>query len=153
MRFKPFATLAMTAALLWMIAGCNHSTVVTGHVTCDGQPIQKGSIAFSPADGQGPSCGGPIANGQYQLEVPPGQKIVQISRLKAVAFDRNDGRQAALADEAIKRGDTSGTYDCVDPAFAQAEGNHARIEVKPGNQTIDFSLKTPTTQSTDAKRI
>lgn len=150
---KPCATLVMAASLLWMIAGCNRPTVVTGHVACDGQPVQNGSITFLPADGQGPSCGGPIANGQYQLEVPPGQKIVQISGLKAVAFDRNDERQAALADEAAKRGDVRGTYDCVDPAFAQAKGNHARIEVKPGSQTVDFSLKYPTTPSTTPARM
>ena len=101
------------------------------------------AASFQPADGHGASCGGPIVDGQYRVEVAPGEKTVQIIGLKTVRYDRNNAAQAGLADAAAARGDTSGTYDCVDRTITAAEGNHAKIEVKPGSQTLDFDLKQP----------
>lgn len=70
--------------LLLFFCGCGTGLVtVEGKVTWQDQPVEEGTIVFDPADGQGPSAGGKIQNGQYQLAgnsaVPPGEKIVRIS--------------------------------------------------------------------------
>jgi hypothetical protein len=54
---------------------------VRGKVTFEGKPVE-GVISFEPADGQGPTSGGTITGGRYELtgtaRVAPGQKIVRI---------------------------------------------------------------------------
>ncbi|MCS7306377.1 MAG: hypothetical protein NZ602_14875 [Thermoguttaceae bacterium] len=77
------------AAWLWLVglallSGCGSSLVVVeGQVTWDGKPVEEGNIVFEPADGQGPTAGGKIQNGQYRLAGPsavqPGDKIVRIT--------------------------------------------------------------------------
>ncbi|MCL2349181.1 MAG: hypothetical protein FWC50_13100 [Planctomycetaceae bacterium] len=52
---------------------------VTGKVTVDGEPIEKGAIMFAPVDGQTAMGGGAIINGNYTAEVPPGKKKVLVS--------------------------------------------------------------------------
>ena len=85
--------LALTTATLLMLilVGCKPSTVASGRVTYEGQAVRKGSILFQPADGHGASCGGPIIDGRYRLEVTPGKKTVEILGVKTVRYDRNDG--------------------------------------------------------------
>lgn len=64
---------------------------VEGTVSYDGKPVEEGTISFAPADGQGPTAGGPIQNGKYHLAgesgVAPGKKIVRITAV------RKTGRQ------------------------------------------------------------
>ncbi len=72
------------AAGLVLLCGCGSGLVtVEGQVTWEGQPIEQGAIVFEPADGQGPSAGGKIQNGQYRLAgdsaMQPGEKIVRIT--------------------------------------------------------------------------
>lgn len=55
---------------------------VTGSVTFGGKPIEKGSIVFDPADGQGTSAMGGIENGQFTAQVPAGEKILRISAVR-----------------------------------------------------------------------
>lgn len=73
--------------LLWACAGCGDGRVtVRGEVTFDGQPVEKGVIAFEPADGAGPMAGGEIRDGKYVLSgdsaVTPGEKIVRITGVR-----------------------------------------------------------------------
>lgn len=68
-------------------AGCGDGRVaVEGEVTFDGQPVEKGTIAFEPADGAGPMAGGEIQDGRYVLSgdaaVIPGEKIVRITAVR-----------------------------------------------------------------------
>ncbi len=78
-------TGGLFAVMLLICWGCGRGGLVTveGKVTWQDQPVEEGTIVFDPADGQGPSAGGKIQNGQYQLAgdsaVPPGEKIVRIS--------------------------------------------------------------------------
>lgn len=75
----------LTAILVVAIGpGCNSGRFpIQGEVTFDGQPVETGTIAFEPADGQGPTTGGQIKNGKYALmgnAAPlPGKKKVRIS--------------------------------------------------------------------------
>src|SRR5690242_8413844 len=76
----------MTLCLL-LFSGCEGkpSGSVTGSVTLDGQPVELGAISFIPVDGQAPTTGGPIQNGQYSVpKVPIGEMKVAISGSKVV---------------------------------------------------------------------
>ncbi len=71
--------------VLAALAGCGGSgrPTIHGQVTFDGEPVEEGTISFEPADGIGPTTGGSIAGGKYQLSgeaAPvPGKKRVRIS--------------------------------------------------------------------------
>jgi hypothetical protein len=69
------------------LTGCGDGKVIVrGTVAVDGQPIEEGSISLEPADGQGPTTGGMIQGGKYELtgiaSVAPGEKIVRIVGLR-----------------------------------------------------------------------
>jgi hypothetical protein len=54
---------------------------VTGRVTFDGQPVAQGHIRFVPAAADAGAIAedvGPITAGQYDLQVHPGAKRVEI---------------------------------------------------------------------------
>ena len=72
-------------------AGCRAkkliTVTVTGKVTVDGEPIEKGSIMFMAEDGQTATGGGAILNGTYTAEVPPGKKRVLVSGGKVVGTE------------------------------------------------------------------
>jgi len=65
-----------------ILAGCGggSSLSVKGNVTVAGQPLEEGAISFEPADGIGPSLGGKIEAGHYQVtgRAASGKKIVRI---------------------------------------------------------------------------
>ncbi|MGE3803093.1 MAG: hypothetical protein AB7K24_00315 [Gemmataceae bacterium] len=69
-------------ALMFCLLGCGKSGpvkhAVSGSVSWMGAPIQKGYIHFVPADGSGVPDALEIENGQYQGEVTPGEKKVEI---------------------------------------------------------------------------
>lgn len=70
---------------LLVCSGCGKSGIdreaVSGAVTLDGKPLASGSILFTP-EGVGPTVGGEIENGQYNLSraigPSPGSYRVQI---------------------------------------------------------------------------
>jgi hypothetical protein len=86
MNRRLIALLAASAVLPCLAAGCGNPAVVSGNVTYEGKAVDDGSIVFLPEDGGGPTCGGPIAAGQYRVPCPtPGKKIVQIIGVKKVS--------------------------------------------------------------------
>lgn len=65
--------IALAAVLTCLTAGCGSDLVaVSGTVTLDGKPADDGSVSFQPADGQGPSAGGSVKEGRFELT--PGLK-------------------------------------------------------------------------------
>ena len=141
---RRWAMPAAISGLLLLVAGCGSSTAVTGSVSYEGQPVESGSITFLPADGQGPSAGAAISGGQYRVdEIAPGEKIVQIVGLKEISFARSSAEMAQQAEEAARRGTASAAVEQASEIPADAEGNNATVEVKPGTQTLDFQLKRP----------
>jgi len=77
----------MACAAILLLGGCSDGKVVVrGMVTVDGQPIDEGSISLEPADGLGPTTGGLIKAGNYELTgnaaAEPGKKIVRIVGLR-----------------------------------------------------------------------
>lgn len=67
--------------------GCapeSRMATVTGTVTIDGTPAEKGSISFIPVDGMSPTAGATIENGKYKSEAPIGESKVEIRVPKVV---------------------------------------------------------------------
>jgi hypothetical protein len=67
--------LVFCAAVAWTLCGCGEPPTgnpVTGRVTFQGQPLDQGSIEFSPAAGQGTVSGGMIRDGQYTIPADSG---------------------------------------------------------------------------------
>jgi hypothetical protein len=139
-----FANACLFAVLV-VATGCNGNTAsVSGTVSYDGRPVDRGSIAFLPADGAGPTAGGDIVDGRYSVSnVTPGQKIVQVIGVKQVPFARSTEEMARRAAENKAKGDGSGLIDPADTVPAEAEGNNARHEIKAGGQTLHIELKRP----------
>jgi hypothetical protein len=91
----------MGLVLVWLAAcvGCGRGlATVEGTVTFDGQPVDKGTIVFEPADGAGPTAGGTIENGEYQLAeeagVMPGEKTVRITAVRKTGRQIEEGPPA-----------------------------------------------------------
>jgi len=80
-RFSGAAALGLALACL-VVAGCGKGGTlsVKGNVSVAGQPLEEGTISFEPADGIGPSLGGRIEAGHYEVtgRAAPGKKIVRI---------------------------------------------------------------------------
>lgn len=133
--------------LLSLIVGCGDSpAIVSGHVTYDGQPVGNGFIQFQPVGNQGASCGGPVVQGQYKVEMSPGKKVIQVIAAGAVDYGRRSPEEEArLLREAVARGDRSGIIQRADIIPPNAEGNNVEVDVQPGKQTRDFNLKRPAT--------
>jgi len=67
--------------------GCSTDTkngTVAGMVTLDGQPLEKGLIRFTPADGQTATADATIAAGKFSATMPVGEKRVSLSSPKVV---------------------------------------------------------------------
>jgi hypothetical protein len=136
--------LACLLLILSPAAGCKQSAGIHGRVTYRGQPVSRGTITFSPDDGVGPTCGGLITDGRYQVaDVTPGKKRVQIVGVKAVKFAHSHEEMARAAKEAASKGDATGIIDRADVIPADADGNNVVIELAAGGQTRDFELRQP----------
>jgi hypothetical protein len=77
--------LSLSIVSVLVAAGCSsdisHGTV-SGTVTLDSGPLEKGLIRFVPADGQTATADATIENGAFTARVPVGEKRVSISAPK-----------------------------------------------------------------------
>jgi hypothetical protein len=133
-----------TASLLLILAagssGCPRSAgVLSGTVTYEGVPVEKGRIEFQHAEGKSAAAGADIVNGRYSISgLAPGPWIAQITAAKKISFPRSTQE---LADQAAKG--LPPPEAPAEPIPADADGNNATIEVSAGAQTRDFALKKP----------
>ena len=81
-----FAVLQMSILCIVLFGCGDNRVVITGTVKVDGKLVDEGSINFSPVDGQGPSTGGKIENGKYELKGAaagtPGAKRVSVTAVQ-----------------------------------------------------------------------
>jgi hypothetical protein len=147
---RPIARARWLFLVLALLASaCSRTCVVSGEVTYEGQPVNDGTITFLPADGKGPSAGGPIKQGKFEVQgLAPGPKVVEVIATKPVNFARSSEEMAKRYDAAKARGDPSGLIDPADVIPADAQGNRVTIEIKPGRQTHDFRLTKPSKKKT-----
>jgi len=129
---------AMAMSLLLFAAGCGSSTVVSGTVTYNGEPINNGSIQFSPEDGKGPIAGGTITGGKYRVEekLTPGKKIVKIEGFKDIDVPTS-------SEEMQRRAEEGAMVELAAQIPENAKGNNITVEVKAGEQTHNFALESP----------
>jgi len=136
------AWLAAVLAVFAAVAGCGGPPQASarGRVTLDGEPLAHGTIAFLPADGKGPTAGGLVTAGGYEVRgMAPGLKLISIEGFAVeAAFPATS---AELAEQAAAR-----PRKPSDPANvaafipADAAGNNAEREVAAGNQVIDVTI-------------
>ncbi len=76
-----------------LLVGCSGESLmpVSGDVTLDGNPIEKGTIRFMPVDGVGPAAEAKIEQGRYEVLVPAGKKNVFIRGLKTIGHNYPSG--------------------------------------------------------------
>jgi hypothetical protein len=121
-----------------LTSGCfsGSAGTVSGNVTFNGKPLEKGLITFSPAGEVGGTAGGEIAAGKYEVTdlVPAKYKvsIAAVPELKIV-MPGDPETKRTLTDEEIRAR--------IDPLPRDTTGREQTIEVKSGKQTIDFKLE------------
>jgi len=141
-----FPSLLLFASLaLATLPGCGSSLAsISGKVTLDGQPLERGYINVLPADGNTTPVGAEITKGRYSVkEIPPGKKIIEIVGVTKVTFASSTEEMMLRAEEAKKKGDDSGLVEPADIIPRNAEGNLQEIELTAGSHSKDFALKTP----------
>jgi len=133
----------LTRVVCWMIligcmaSGCGHhgldvpTATISGIVTLDGQPVEKGTINFIPADGLAPTAGAIVQAGKYSLKAPKGEARIQISAPKVVGtrkiYDTPDSPIEDVVEENI-------------PSIYNAD-SVLTYKVKTNQSNVDFDLK------------
>lgn len=126
------------ALLIASLAGCFSSSTgtVTGVVTFNGQPLEKGLITFSPTGSTGGTAGGDIVAGKFQIEglVPAAYQVsvAALPELKIVGPNDPEAKRT-LSDAEIRA--------LIDPLPPDTTGKEQSIEVKGGQQVLDFKLE------------
>lgn len=127
------------------VAGCRRSietASVSGRVALDGQPVANGTIAFLPTDGKGPTAGGVVAGGAYEVaRLAPGPKIVRIEAFREqVAFPRS---RADMERTSRDPRPPAPTEPPPDPNLIprDAAGNNVEVTIAPGRQSMDFEVR------------
>ncbi|MCI0380917.1 MAG: hypothetical protein L0215_25315 [Gemmataceae bacterium] len=102
MRLSAFLSIAVFAA------GCSSgppSGEVSGTVSIEGTLLERGSIGFVPADGNGQTAGGEIKAGQYIVKSSVGIMKVEIRAPKVVGkqkdYDAPGGKWYPLEEESL----------------------------------------------------
>jgi hypothetical protein len=130
--------LGLVLMALIACGGCGDGKVVVrGAVNVDGQPIEEGAISLEPADAQGPTTGGMIKQGKYELTgnaaVAPGDKIVRIVGL------RKTGKMIEAGPPAPKGSLIAEMVQCVPSHYN--DQSQLRVAVTPGKaNTHNFEL-------------
>ena len=130
MKNNLFAILAGVCLVSVVTTGCDtgpKKVPTTGTVMVGDELVETGSITFDPADGQGPSDGARILNGQFEAEVTTGEKRVKAYGSKVVG-------QVEM-DPVLNPGVMSNKYEDF-PAKVFQEEITVKIEKK--NQVVEI---------------
>jgi hypothetical protein len=137
---------------------------VSGTVTYQGKPLERGTISFTPADGKGRAAGGTITDGQYSLTTQdpedgaiPGKYKVGIVAKEAdpskVDLKIKKGREGT-ATEAEKKAmaivfpqkvaarAAAAAKNLIPAKYSSPETSGLGVEIKEQSNTgVDFELK------------
>jgi hypothetical protein len=130
---------AIVCVLLLACGACNSSSsleraAVKGTVLLDGQPLQEGRILFEPTAGNtGPSAGGSILNGAYEISADKG--VVLGKNLVRINATKPSGKKvpSAIPDQMIDE-----TIEAIPEQF-NAKSTLER-DVQPGPNQFNFEL-------------
>ncbi len=116
---------------LLFVLGCGggiQRQEVSGTVTYDGKPVQRGEVSFVPDDPALAPEGGVIEDGKFRFEAVAGKKTVQIRGSRELPPRPEDGPDAGPM------------YEDYIPARHNT-GSTLTVEVKPGeDNTYEFKL-------------
>ncbi len=120
------------------LAGClsNSSGTVSGSVTFNGQPVEKGLITFSPTGKMGGTAGGDILAGRFRVEkLVPAEYQVSVAALPElkIVMPGDPETKRTLTDAEIRAR--------IDPLPPDTTGKEQTIDVKAGAQVLDFKLE------------
>ncbi|MCC7084014.1 MAG: hypothetical protein IT427_03280 [Pirellulales bacterium] len=124
--------LAASASLSAVGCGNGNRAAVSGTVTLDGKPLQQGVINFLLADGKGPSAGGTITDGQYEISATKG--VMVGSNRVSISSVQPTGRKI----QSLGR---------VDEEYAEAvptrynQQTTLLHEIQPGQNVLNFDLQ------------
>ncbi len=131
---KSIGWFALVVPIALFCAGCGpepNTGEVTGTVSVEGKPTDKGSISFIPVNGQGPTEGAEIIGGKYKSKASLGECKVEIRVPKIVGkkklYDTPDSPVQDVMEEAL-------------PAKYN-ESSELRIDVKKGKNEKNWELK------------
>lgn len=136
---KRVLTPFLSCTVVFLVTGCGDGKVqVRGTVLFEGTPVEEGMIAFEPTDGKGPTTGGPIVGGSYDLKDKAastvGEKIVRIVAVRKTGRKIPAGSPAppgTMVDEMIQ---------CIPKEFN--DHSTMKVQVTAGKANIlDFDLK------------
>ena len=118
---------------LCLSTGCGPEPVVGeiyGTASFDGKAIDKGSISFTPANGQGPSGGGEIIDGKYKCDAALGECKVEIRSPKVVGkkklYDTPESPMQEVFEEVLPQ-----KYN---------EATELRVEINKGKNEKNWEL-------------
>jgi len=131
---------ALIFGSLILVGGCGQgaSSTVTGSVTYNGAPVETGVVSFT-SDDAASSFAADIVSGQYTAkEARPGSYKATVQATSAAA-------KATTSRESFQQqGQTSaGKQESPNYIPENAEGNGQTVEIKDGDQTLDFALTGP----------
>lgn len=94
-------SLGLCVACLLLLSGCggNGELQISGKVTLDGAPIERGTIRFVAEDGTGPAFESTITSGAYTVSMPAGPKKVSILGYKKIGEHHVQGPDSPLVDD------------------------------------------------------
>lgn len=139
------ATRCLIALFVFLCAcGCGGNTGnVSGEVRYNGKPLERGHIAFIPADGKGAPQGGAITSGHYTVaDVPAGPKVVNVfSSSEEAPSIRTPEDMANMTPKMKSNFNPKTGVITADLIPSDAAGNNQRFEVGRGDQRLDVNLE------------
>jgi hypothetical protein len=136
-QFRNLAPLTLLCVGLAAI-GCDSgpsTAEVSGNITYDGKPVEKGNIAFFPDNGKGQPAGGIIANGAYTAKnVTFGINRVEVHAPKVVG-------KRKLYPSDPKSAEIDISQESLPERYSNQEKTELLLDVKERSVKKDFDLK------------
>ena len=101
---KKLCLISLLAALPIFFVSCGGGEKlyeVTGAVSYQGTPVEKGAISFCSENPKLPPCGGVIEDGKYKAMVRKGKSTVQITGSRQVKNKKKEDKDLILWEDFI----------------------------------------------------
>lgn len=119
-----------------LLVGCQQSDTLQGKVTYNGEAVQKGSITFLSADGEGSGFSAQIAEGAFTTD--------RLKLGKHIAIVRGVENAGPVSKEqSIRERQSNPQGLATDYIPEDAKGNSQSVDITGGAQTLDFVLEGP----------
>lgn len=133
MFLRNFSTFLVLGLVIFS-TGCGGGggASVSGSVSFNGQPLDKGQISFVPSDGKGSPVSGTISGGKFSVaKVPVGKCKVVISSMLA-------GPAPSSMGDATKEKKKDGPVEVL----PTDEGNSKEQDIPAGGTTLEIAVRT-----------